>query len=195
MWFIGLAMLCLAQGSQPAAKVWGSVFDPNEALIPRVSVTLKNHSTQEILQTTTNEEGRFIFDAVSSGSYELTAETPYFQKLSKTISIKDQTETQFDLTLDFRQCPDTIKRLTEEEKRAVTVCGLHHEQLKVGVVPIEYGLIILADDDPGRLFPNSKMIYYGGCVADCYEKAEVVFCPFCRRLESKLRKERNSRDR
>jgi hypothetical protein len=187
----GLAVICLAQSNQPVGYVRGRVFDPNKAVIPNVPVSLKNQVTHEIFRTMTDESGSFIFAAVSPGAYELMAESPYFRTLSKTISIEGRGENQVDLTLDFPQCPDSIKRLTDEEKRSATVCALHHRQLKIGVVPIDYGLIIVAGDDLSQFFPNSKLVYYGGCVVHCYREAEVLFCPVCRKMESKMRKEQN----
>jgi len=188
---VGLAVICVAQNDQSVVKVWGRAFDPNGAVIPRVSVTLRNQSTQETLRTVSSDEGRYTFDAVRPGMYELSAEMPYFEKLAKNISIETQQESQFDVTLELHQCPDPVKRLTGEEKKTAPLCVAHHQQLKVGIVPIEYGLIVVPDDDPSKLFPNSQVIYYGGCVGDCYEKAEVLFCPICRELESKWRKEHN----
>jgi hypothetical protein len=193
--FAGLGAISLAQSAQPIVKVWGRVFDPNGALIPRVSVSLKNPTTQENLRAVTNEEGSFVFDSVKPGTYELTAEAFYFEKLVKKISIKNQQENRFDVKLDLHQCPDSVKRLREEEKRSAKVCEFHEVRLKVDVVPIDYGLIVIPDDDPGKLFPNSNMIYYGGCVVDCYEKAEVLFCPICRKLESEWRKEHSFKRR
>ena len=186
--FVALASIGIAQSIQPV-KVSGSVFDPNGAVIPRVTMTLKNASTEEVLRINTDEGGRFAFDSVRPGIYELTAQTFFFEKLSKSISIAGEKDNKFDLTLELPHCPDHIKRLSEEEKSRVTVCELHHEQLKIGVVPIEYGLIIVPDDSPKNLFPNSRTIYFGGCVSTCYEKAEVLFCPVCRELEYQWNKE------
>ena len=189
LFFASLAMLCVAQSNQQMVKATGTVFDPNGAVIPRVSVILKNRSTPEILRTITDEEGGFVFDAVKPGIYELTAEAFYFEKFIKVVSIEDGRQNRFDPVLELHKCADPVKRLSKGQKRAVTICKLHNDPLKVGAVPIEYGLIIVADADRSRLFPNSNLVYYGGCVSDCYKKAEVMFCPVCRKLELTWRKE------
>lgn len=191
---VGLSGISIAQSIQPA-KVSGRVFDPYGAVIPRVSVTLKNQSTQQVLRINSDEEGLFVFDSVRPGKYELTAQSVYFEDFARNISVEAQTENRFDVTLELPSCPDPVKRLSDEEKSRAGVCELHRERLKVGIVPIEYGLILVSDDDPGRVFPNSKFVYYGGCVAGCHEKAEVLFCPTCRKLESKWRREQTTRDR
>ena len=61
------------------ANLTGVITDPQNAVMPRVVVKLKNTATQETRQTTTGNEGRYTFSQLLPSVYELTAEVPGFR--------------------------------------------------------------------------------------------------------------------
>ena len=60
--------------------VQGSVFDETRAVLPGVTITLRNDATGVTNIFVTNELGHYIFDFVDPGLYRITAELPGFKK-------------------------------------------------------------------------------------------------------------------
>jgi hypothetical protein len=154
-------------------------------VIPNAPLSLINSRTREALHTTTNEAGEFLLGAVEPGPYELSAEFFAFDTYRLRLLITDTTN-EINITLDYRRCPDPVKRLTDKaRRRQAPFCSIHRKRLLLGVVPIEYGLVIAVAVEE---FQNSNWVYCGGCVADCYRKAEIFYCPYCRKAELKKRR-------
>ncbi len=82
---LALAAVFLVLGSLPLAaqdlrgKVQGTVTDSSGAVIPAADVTLRNVNTNVAVETQTGEAGRFLFDFVSPGTYELRVEVEGFR--------------------------------------------------------------------------------------------------------------------
>jgi Carboxypeptidase regulatory-like domain len=184
----GLISIGLAQTNRATVRISGTVFDPNAAVIPFVSVTLKNLADQTTLLARTNDIGAFVFRTVAPGQYELSIESPGFGKHIEMISIENGNHRELRVALTFRQCPDPVKRLSAKVKSAYRFCEVHHKKLRLDTVPISYGLVVLDFDAVNKYYPNSNHVAYGGCVIDCYKKAEVLYCQSCRAAE--LRRKR-----
>jgi len=88
------------------------------------------------------------------------------------------------------------KREAEARKREGDVCELHHLRLVEGRIQLHFGEPSLSDeylDARINLFPNSKLILFGGCSppiideqtgeTDIETKATVHYCPRCRKIE------------
>ncbi|MDY6952984.1 MAG: hypothetical protein SWE60_15855 [Thermodesulfobacteriota bacterium] len=88
------------------------------------------------------------------------------------------------------------KREAEAKKRKGAVCELHHLRLVEGRVRLRFGEPSLSDaylDARINMFPNSKLILFGGCSppiideqtgeADIETKATLHYCPRCREIE------------
>ncbi|HJQ24160.1 MAG TPA: carboxypeptidase-like regulatory domain-containing protein [Blastocatellia bacterium] len=185
--FLICNLIALAQNNKNLTRIYGYVTDTNEARVPSATVTLKNLATRQVLSTTTNEVGEFVFNAIKPGGYELSAEFLGSEKHTEGLQIQEGSEKEFKIILGPHQCPDPTKRLAEEEKAKPHYCSVHRRRLRVDVVPIEYGLVVLSSEDRRETFPNANWVYYGGCVVDCYKKAEILYCPVCRKAELKLR--------
>ena len=70
----------LAQTASTGALT-GIVLDPSGVALPGVNVHLTNHETSEEESTTSDEQGRFGFQFLSPGRYELKASKPSFEPL------------------------------------------------------------------------------------------------------------------
>ncbi len=68
---------CLGQTF--SASLTGAVTDPQGAAIPNASVELKNTATNDLRQTTTGTDGRYIFSQLLPGKYDLTAKADGFK--------------------------------------------------------------------------------------------------------------------
>jgi hypothetical protein len=113
-----LCTAAVAQGSQPAASggriqlvsrcesvkgagICGTFTDVNGAVIPGVSIILRNTGDQTVSSQASDTRGDFAFEDLKSGTYELTAEMRHFKKLIvKNIDVADKRVTELNLTLD-----------------------------------------------------------------------------------------------
>jgi hypothetical protein len=80
-----LALIILAQVafSQATSGVTGVVSDPTGRVVPGVTVTLVNTSTERTFTTTTNDQGSYTFNNVEPGeAYKLTFGAAGFQTLA-----------------------------------------------------------------------------------------------------------------
>ena len=88
------------RGGRTATLV-GTVFDPNQAVVPNSKVTLVNEATGQELNTTTNDEGEYQFQSVEEGTYKLKVESPGFRLYEKEkINLQGGAENRVDATLD-----------------------------------------------------------------------------------------------
>lgn len=83
--FICLSALSpLAYGQAVKASLYGTVTDPNDAVIPGANVRLLNEGTAAAFNTTTDSYGAFTFSGLSDGAYTVTIESPGFKQLNQT---------------------------------------------------------------------------------------------------------------
>ncbi len=81
-------------------SIEGTVIDGSGAVIPGVMLCVKNASTSDTFNTTTNELGMFRFPVLPVGSYELMAEHPGFASLiQKNVVVSIGAEINLTLTL------------------------------------------------------------------------------------------------
>ena len=70
----------LAQAQASTADLSGTVTDPQDAVVPGATVTVRSPATNITRTVTTNDEGRYQIFAVPPGEYELSAEAATFKK-------------------------------------------------------------------------------------------------------------------
>ena len=68
----------LAQGTG-SATLRGTVKDPKGAVVPSATVTVINERTKDERKTTTNDEGVYVFSALTPGNYTLKVEAQGFK--------------------------------------------------------------------------------------------------------------------
>lgn len=66
--------------AQSAARIEGTVQDPNAAVIANAKISAVNIKTQARFEATTSDHGQFVLPSLSPGIYSLTIESPGFQK-------------------------------------------------------------------------------------------------------------------
>ena len=80
----GMAIIWLCLTSSAVAQfrtsIQGVVTDPTGAVVPGVTLTLKNLSTNEILTRTSGGDGVYNFNALPADHFVLTAEKDGFQR-------------------------------------------------------------------------------------------------------------------
>jgi Carboxypeptidase regulatory-like domain len=68
----------------PTASIAGSVTDPAGAVVPSVTVELQNTATQVSKSVVTDQQGRYQFNFLPPGRYDLTATAPGFARYRQT---------------------------------------------------------------------------------------------------------------
>lgn len=107
-----LAVSCLAQFD--SAAVVGTVRDERGGAISGAKVTLLNQGTGISQNTTTNENGDYIFPTARIGTYKVTAEMQGFsQGAAENVSITVNARQRVDLTLRVGQVTETVNVVAE----------------------------------------------------------------------------------
>ncbi len=69
-------------GQSDRGTVRGTVTDPTDAVVPNAKVVLTGVDNGESRETTTGEEGIYVFPEIKAGLYQLTVEAPGFSRTS-----------------------------------------------------------------------------------------------------------------
>ena len=80
--FLTLVVMALAQ-VRDTASLFGSVSDPQSAVIASAKVSITNPSTGLLRSTVTDASGGFVFTLLPVGEYNLTIEQPGFHKYER----------------------------------------------------------------------------------------------------------------
>lgn len=96
-----LAALTVPVGAQDyRARVQGSVTDASQGALPGATVTLRNDATGVAATHVTNNDGRYIFDFVETGTYTLVAELQGFKQAEqRNIRVQQRASLSVDLTM------------------------------------------------------------------------------------------------
>ncbi|MBA2501297.1 MAG: TonB-dependent receptor [Pyrinomonadaceae bacterium] len=109
------ALLCIAFLSSTAlaqfdaATVLGTVRDPAGAVVPNVTVTLKNVETGATSTVQTDDEGSYQFPNVKIGTYQVTAEAQGFATaVAENVSATVNARQRVDLSLQTGAVTETV---------------------------------------------------------------------------------------
>src|SRR5881628_206703 len=69
---VGSWSLALAQ-VQTTSEIRGRVQDPSGAILPGVTVTIKNQETGATREALTNDDGYYVFSSLKPGTYTVSA--------------------------------------------------------------------------------------------------------------------------
>src|SRR3954447_24788667 len=104
-----------AADAQPFGSLSGAVVDPLGAVLPGARVALVQPERQARYEIRTDAAGRFEFQGLPQGDYQLEADTPGFQTYRETITIAGQS-VQRPIALNIGRLQETI-RITEADAR------------------------------------------------------------------------------
>ena len=108
--FIFAVTLPVLSAQTITGTIQGVVSDPSGALIPSVSITIRNVDTNQIRETITNEIGRYTVPLLPPGRYEVRAELTGF---------KSKARTGLELQLEQRINADFMLELGDVSERLV----------------------------------------------------------------------------
>jgi hypothetical protein len=115
--FFLFLIVCMVFGSGPkagaqqaTAQLLGSVKDATGAVVPGVTVTLRNTQTNVSRSTTSDKDGAYLFTLVAIGTYEVTAEHSGFRKfLQKGITLDVNQNGRLDVTLQVGRGTEVVE--------------------------------------------------------------------------------------
>jgi hypothetical protein len=92
-----------------SATLRGVVKDPQGAIIRGATVTLTNERTKDERKVTTNDEGAYVFAAVTPGDYNLKVEAPGFKTVEQPhVALATSTTRAVDVTAEVGQPTETV---------------------------------------------------------------------------------------
>src|SRR5689334_3504305 len=107
---LGMVAFPTLVGAQTtSASVSGSVQDPQGGVLPGVTVTLTSHTQGNMLTTTTDDTGRFVFAIVRPDTYSLQIALEGFKTLERTNVIVNANDKFFTGVLTLE-----VGKMTEE---------------------------------------------------------------------------------
>lgn len=104
--------------------LYGSVIDPNGAVVAGAGVKLENAQATETWRTSTNDEGRFGFGSVAAGTYSITIDSNGFKSLLiKHVIVETDKLTSVDIILELSSQTVTVGILMAEPSLIDTPLG------------------------------------------------------------------------
>jgi len=106
-----LLRVCLnLSATADAGRVSGKILDPRGTPVVGAHLKLVDSTGALIRETTSDEQGKFIFDAVEPGQYRLTAEAASFVSVTSDVFVANGQHEQ--ITLQFRQLISVQQAIT-----------------------------------------------------------------------------------
>ena len=91
------------------ARVQGTVVDSSQAVLPGVTVTLRNDATNVAVTRVTSGTGSYVFDFVDPGTYTITAELDGFKKAEqKAMRVQQRGDVTARLTMEVGGLQETV---------------------------------------------------------------------------------------
>jgi Carboxypeptidase regulatory-like domain/TonB-dependent Receptor Plug Domain len=115
--FFGLLMcLVLVASAQSAfgqstgsATLRGTVKDPQGAIVRGAMITVTNERTKDERKATTNDEGVFVFSALTPGDYTLKVESPGFKTAERShVSLETSSTRALEITTEIGEPTETV---------------------------------------------------------------------------------------
>jgi Carboxypeptidase regulatory-like domain len=79
--------ICVSLNAQHTASLTGRVFDPQNNAVAQASLKLIRPSTGSVRQVVSDGNGSFGFESVEPGVYQLSAEAPNFDSVTREIAV------------------------------------------------------------------------------------------------------------
>ena len=104
-----LVMSAFAQSNANKAQIAGNVYDPNQALVPNATVTIRNDGTGVSRVVTTNESGYYQAPFVDPGAYTLEATASGFAKRTISAVVNVGTTANIDIVLSLSETSESVE--------------------------------------------------------------------------------------
>ncbi len=139
--------------AQVTGTISGYVLDPSGAAIPGVTVSATSVGQQLTRTAVSNVQGFYDFPAMPPGSYNVSAESPGFQRMTLTgITVSIDQNVRIDLKLQLGQAAEAVTVTAETtlvESRSATVSALVDDRRVVDLPLNGRNVMALAATLPG----------------------------------------------
>jgi Carboxypeptidase regulatory-like domain/TonB-dependent Receptor Plug Domain len=98
----------LAAAQQGTTEIRGRVADAQGAVLPGVTVTVRNLDTGFTRETTSNEDGSYFISGIVPGPYEVTTALTGFKTVKQNVQLEIGKTTTLDLSLDVGAVEETV---------------------------------------------------------------------------------------
>jgi Carboxypeptidase regulatory-like domain/TonB dependent receptor/TonB-dependent Receptor Plug Domain len=116
-----LAVAATASAQQGTSELRGRVVDAQNAILPGVTVTVRNQETGMFRETLSNPDGTYFVSGVVPGTYELTAELQGFKKFSRReVRLEVGKTTTLDLQMEVGSIEEVVNVSAESPLVDVT---------------------------------------------------------------------------
>jgi hypothetical protein len=118
---LAILMAVPAWAQQGTTELRGKVTDPQGALLPGVTVTVKNQATGMYRETVSGEDGSFIASGLVPGVYEIAAELQGYKKFTRRdLQLEVGKTASIDLKLEVGSLEETVNVSAESPLVDVT---------------------------------------------------------------------------
>jgi hypothetical protein len=100
-----LSVPCFAQ---TFGEITGEIRDSSGAVLPGVTVTAQNQSTNAVRTVTSNVAGVYSFPALPPGTYTLKVELPGFHTATRAVTLQVQQTARLDFALELGELTETV---------------------------------------------------------------------------------------
>lgn len=97
-----------AAAQQGTAEIRGRVADAQGAVLPGVTVTVRNQATGMYRETIANEDGSYFVSGVVPGPYEVTAALSGFKTVKQAVQLEVGKTSSLDLTLEVGAVEEVV---------------------------------------------------------------------------------------
>src|SRR5688500_9142402 len=105
---LAASIVCL-EAQDFRGRVQGTITDPSKAAVAGATMTLKNVNTGVPAVRQTNESGRYLFDLIDPGSYEVSVEYPGFNRfLQQNVTLQSRGDITVDATLKTGDVQESV---------------------------------------------------------------------------------------
>jgi hypothetical protein len=154
-------VFALAAGAQDSGRIVGTVVDSSGAVAPGVTVRVMNTQTGAVQKYLTNDQGRFIADNLSPGSYSVEADAAgfkHFVQTGITVRVGDTIEAPIKLELGSASESVTVSAEAAPLQTATSSTGAVIETKLISDLPLnERQPFTLAVLVPG-VVPNRQIV-------------------------------------
>jgi hypothetical protein len=106
-----VSLMCShASATADPGGVFGKILDPKGSPVAGVCLRLVNGGGTSIRETTSDEQGNFVFDEIEPGEYQLTGQSPSFVSVTSDVSIASGQQKQ--VSLQFQQLVSVLQAIT-----------------------------------------------------------------------------------
>ena len=102
-------LVTIPADAAPAGRIFGSVNDPSNAVVPGAGVTARNEATGQEQSATVDDAGNFLFSSLPVGVYTISAAHPGFRSYRRSgVVLQVDQAVQLQIELQLGEASETV---------------------------------------------------------------------------------------